>query len=42
MQVVIGDAVWGEGRGRSKQKAAQAAAAQALKKAHAADASLAV
>lgn len=33
MQVMVGDAVWGEGRGSSKQRAAQAAAAVALKRA---------
>lgn len=33
VQVVIGEEVWGEGRGRSKQSAAQAAAAEAMIKA---------
>ena len=32
-QVIVGDTVWGEGSGGSKQRAAQAAAAQALAKA---------
>lgn len=32
MQVLVGDQVWGEGSGRSKQRAAQAAAAVALQK----------
>ncbi len=33
VQAVVGDTVWGEGDGRSKQEAAQAAAAAALQKA---------
>jgi ribonuclease-3 len=33
VQVVVGDTIWGEGRGLSKQHAAQAAAAAALQKA---------
>ncbi|NKQ35910.1 MAG: ribonuclease III [Chloroflexi bacterium] len=33
VQAVVGDTVWGEGDGRSKQEAAQAAAAVALQKA---------
>lgn len=32
MQVLVGDQVWGKGSGRSKQRAAQAAAAAALQK----------
>ncbi|MFQ5422113.1 MAG: ribonuclease III [Anaerolineae bacterium] len=32
VQVLVGDMVWGEGNGRSKQQAAQAAARQALTK----------
>lgn len=35
VQVLVGDDVWGEGRGRSKQAAAQAAAAEALIKSEA-------
>ncbi|HFE65626.1 MAG TPA: ribonuclease III [Chloroflexi bacterium] len=35
VQAVVGDTVWGEGDGRSKQEAAQAAAAVALQKAEA-------
>lgn len=35
VQVVVGDEVWGEGRGMSKQHAAQAAAAAALQRANA-------
>ncbi len=37
VQVLVGDEVWGEGRGLSKQQAAQAAAAAALLKAEAVD-----
>lgn len=32
LRVMVGDTVWGEGSGRSKQRAAQAAAAEALKR----------
>jgi ribonuclease-3 len=35
IQVVVGEEVWGRGEGRSKQRAAQAAAAQALTRADA-------
>ena len=36
VQVLVGPEVWGEGRGRSKQVAAQAAAAEAIRRAEAA------
>lgn len=37
VQVLVGEQVWGKGNGRSKQKAAQAAARQALQRVHSLD-----